>query len=114
MRAERQSWPPLGGEDTDIALSRTERRKSEMYVANSAIRPQLRITAEATVPTRFGSFNMMVFNWDGSLSRGAPRSEGNGLSEYNGRSEDDGSSPRDSANLSPDHVALVMGDVRGR
>jgi GTP cyclohydrolase II len=58
-----------------------------MYVANSAIRPQLRITAEATVPTRFGDFQMMVFNFGDHDP---------------------------STHLSPDHVALVMGDVRGR
>ncbi len=58
-----------------------------MYVATSAIRPQLRITAEAPVPTRFGTFNTMVFNFG---------------------------DPDPSTHLSPDHVALVMGDVRGR
>jgi GTP cyclohydrolase II len=66
-----------------------------MYVAKSAIRPQLRITAEAPVPTRFGDFQMMVFNFG---------------------DEDDASEHQLSPdhNLSPDHVALVMGDVRGR
>ena len=58
-----------------------------MYVAKSAIRPQLRISAEAQVPTRFGDFNMVVFNYG----------------------------DRDPAShLSPDNVALVMGEVRGR
>ncbi len=57
-----------------------------MYVAASAIRPLLRIRAEAVVPTRFGEFNMVVFNYG----------------------EHDGSS-----GLSPDHVALVKGQVRG-
>jgi GTP cyclohydrolase II len=59
-----------------------------MYVAKSAIRPQLRITAEAPVPTRFGDFQMMVFNY--------------------------GDHDATEHHLSPDHVALVMGDVRGR
>lgn len=71
-----------------------------MYVATQAIRPQLRITAEAPVPTRFGDFRMMVFNYlpEGGVAGGL-----------------DGSSATDkTANLSPDHVALVMGDVRGR
>src|SRR5450755_3082608 len=58
-----------------------------MYVAQSAIRPQLRISAEAQVPTRFGDFNMVVFNYG----------------EHDPENH-----------LSPDHVALVMGDVRGR
>ena len=35
-----------------------------MYVASQAIRPLLRIRAEATVPTRFGEFAMIVFNYD--------------------------------------------------
>lgn len=58
-----------------------------MYVAKSAIRPQLRISAQAIVPTRFGDFNMVVF--------------------HHGE-------PDPASNLSPDNVALVMGDVRGR
>ncbi|MFO0616622.1 MAG: GTP cyclohydrolase II [Polyangiaceae bacterium] len=62
-----------------------------MYVATQAIRPQLRITAEAPVPTRFGDFRMMVFNF-GDLD----------------------AAPNGGSNLSPDHVALVMGDVRGK
>lgn len=58
-----------------------------MYVADSAIRPQLRIRAEAKLPTRFGEFNTMVFQFGDE-----------------GREND----------LSPDHVALVMGDVSGK
>lgn len=58
-----------------------------MYVADKAIRPQLRIRAEAPVPTRFGEFRMMVFQFDG----GADPTSG----------------------LSPDHVALVKGDLDG-
>lgn len=53
-----------------------------MYVASQAIRPLLRIRAEATVPTRFGEFAMIVFNYD---------------------------SPDPETGLSPDHVALVRG-----
>ena len=34
-----------------------------MYVADKAIRPQLRIRAEAPVPTRFGEFRMVVFHF---------------------------------------------------
>jgi len=83
-----------------------------MYVARTAsgdtpdsgaIRPQLRIAAEAPVPTRFGSFKMMVFNWEGDPGRDAARLE-----------PERESGPPPAANLSPDHVALVMGDVRGR
>jgi GTP cyclohydrolase II len=58
-----------------------------MYVATSAIRPLLRIRAEAPVPTHFGTFNMIVFHHgDTDPSHG----------------------------LSPDHVALVMGELRGK
>jgi len=53
----------------------------------AAIRPQLDIVAQAPVPTRFGTFNMMVFHQPGE-ARGY--------------------------GLSPDHVALVMGDLRGK
>ncbi|MBL9024895.1 MAG: GTP cyclohydrolase II [Myxococcales bacterium] len=59
-----------------------------MYVANSAIRPLLRIRAEAEVPTRFGPFRMVVFHY------------GEATSCENG--------------LSPDHVALVRGDLAGK
>jgi GTP cyclohydrolase II len=58
-----------------------------MYVADKAIRPLLRIRAEAPVPTRFGDFRMIVFH------------HGEHLVE---------------SELSPDHVALVMGDVTGQ
>src|ERR1700733_8256045 len=54
----------------------------------AAIRPQLDIVAQAPVPTRFGTFQMMVFHY-GKTDPG-----GNGLS--------------------PDHVALVMGDLAGK
>ena len=60
-----------------------------MHVPSAAIRPQLEIVAQAPVPTRHGVFQMSVFHWG----------DGKGSSEHG---------------LSPDHVALVMGDVRGR
>lgn len=59
-----------------------------MYVANPAIRPLLRIRAEAEVPTRFGPFRMVVFHY------------GESTPTQNG--------------LSPDHVALVRGDLSGK
>lgn len=69
-----------------------------MYVATSAIRPLLRIRAEAEVPTRFGPFRMVVFHYGeptpDSAVAGQPAPSPNGLS--------------------PDHVALVRGDVRGK
>ena len=58
-----------------------------MHVPVAAIRPQLDIVAQAPVPTRFGTFQMMVFHFGGGVT-------------------DHG--------LSPDHVALVMGDVTGK
>ena len=58
-----------------------------MYVAEKAIRPQLRIRAEAPVPTRFGEFRMIVFHYG---------------------------EPEAGSELSPDHVALVYGDVTGK
>lgn len=58
-----------------------------MYVPTAGIRPQLKIVAQATLPTTFGPFEMFVFHW-----------------------EDE----RDKGDLSRDHVALVRGDVRGR
>ena len=60
--------------------------ESEMHVPSTAIRPRLEILAQAPVPTHFGVFRMMVFRW------GEPEGE---------------------SGLSPDHVALVMGDVAG-
>lgn len=63
-----------------------------MHVAEKAIRPRLEIQARAPVPTRHGQFEMMVFHWE----------------------ETDERSGREDSGLSPDHVALVMGDVRGR
>jgi GTP cyclohydrolase II len=58
-----------------------------MYVPTAAIRPQLDIVAQAPVPTKHGVFQMMVFHWrDDAAATG----------------------------LSPDHVALLMGDVAGK
>ena len=62
-----------------------------MYVAASAIRPLLQVRAEAEVPTRFGTFKMIVFNY-------GPR----------------GDQPSTDTGLSPDHVALVMGDLKDK
>lgn len=59
-----------------------------MHVPATAIRPQLDIRAQAPVPTKHGVFQMLVFHW---LSSANPEH-----------------------GLSPDHVALVMGDVRGK
>lgn len=56
-----------------------------MHVPQVVIRPQLSVLAQAPVPTKHGVFEMSVFRYgatDGALG------------------------------LSPDHVALVMGDVR--
>ncbi|MDI1432957.1 GTP cyclohydrolase II [Polyangium sorediatum] len=58
-----------------------------MYVPDVVIRPRLEILAKAPVPTQTGLFEMIVFR-------------------YGEQSAESG--------LSPDHVALVMGDVRGR
>jgi GTP cyclohydrolase II len=63
-----------------------------MYVAQPAIRPLLRVHAEAIVPTRFGDFNMVVFRYGA-----AEAPSGNDASPQSG--------------LSPDHVALVKGDL---
>jgi GTP cyclohydrolase II len=57
-----------------------------MHVPVAAIRPQLEILAQAPVPTKHGIFQMVVFHWGDAREHG----------------------------LSPDHVALVMGDVRGK
>src|SRR5215510_6415572 len=63
------------------------RKRNEMYVPTAAIQPQLEVLAQAPVPTKHGAFQMLVFHWrDDTTASG----------------------------LSPDHVALLMGDVRGR
>lgn len=56
-----------------------------MHVPSAAIRPRLEVLAQAPVPTRYGVFEMVVFHW--------------------GRADTE-------LGLSPDHVAMVMGDVR--
>ena len=56
-----------------------------MYVPNRGIRPQLEVIARAPLPTHQGTFDMCVFRW------GQPSSQ--------------------SHDLSPDHVALTLGDI---
>lgn len=63
-----------------------------MHVPVAAIRPQLQILAQAPVPTKFGTFDMRVFRYETVAN--------------DGTREDNG--------LSPDHVAMVMGDVRNK
>jgi GTP cyclohydrolase II len=58
-----------------------------MHVPVTEIRPQLEVVAQAPVPTRFGVFQMSVFHWGAS---------------------------NPALGLSPDHVALVMGELRGK
>lgn len=53
----------------------------------STVSPQLEERAKAPVPTRFGLFDMYVLRWE---------------------------DPQAHPDLSPDHVALVYGDVRGK
>ncbi len=60
-----------------------------MHVPDGVIRPQLTVTAQAPIPTRFGQFDMRVFRWAGELQGDQPGDTG----------------------LSLDHVALVMGDT---
>lgn len=67
----------------------------EMYVAQPAIRPLLRVQGEAVVPTRFGEFNMVVFRYGAGAS-----TSGNDAAVPSG--------------LSPDHVALVKGELAGK
>lgn len=62
-----------------------------MHVPSAVTRPQLEVRAQAPVPTQHGLFDMLVFRWS------AP--DANDGVEHG---------------LSPDHVALVMGDVRGK
>ncbi len=58
--------------------------------AQGPIRPQLRVIAKSPVPTEFGTFDMHVFRW---------HDEHAALDAANG--------------LSPDHVALTMGELNG-
>jgi GTP cyclohydrolase II len=59
-----------------------------MHVPEKVIRPRLEVSARAKVPTRFGDFETVVFNW------ADPEAQALGLS------------------LEP--VAIVAGDVRGK
>ena len=59
-----------------------------MHVPVAAIRPRLEVMAQAPVPTKHGLFQMSVFHWGTSGAVEAARG------------------------LSPDHVAMVLGDVR--
>jgi GTP cyclohydrolase II len=67
-----------------------------MHVPSTAIRPRLEIQAQAPVPTRFGVFQMSVFHWGGEAAARTALQTGLG------------------PGLSPDHVALVMGEVAGK
>ncbi len=58
-----------------------------MHVPAAAIRPRLEVLAQAPVPTKHGVFEMSVFHWG---------------------------EPETAHGLSPDHVAMVLGDVRGK
>jgi GTP cyclohydrolase II len=58
-----------------------------MHVPAAAIRPRLEVLAQAPVPTKHGVFQMSVFHWGGADT---------------------------ALGLSPDHVAMVMGDVAGK
>ena len=58
-----------------------------MHVPSAAIRPRLEVVAQAPVPTKHGVFEMSVFHWGGADTEHG---------------------------LSPDHVAMVLGDVRGK
>jgi GTP cyclohydrolase II len=62
-----------------------------MHVPAAAIRPRLEVLAQAPVPTKYGVFEMSVFHW-GADAEPALTNRANGLS--------------------PDHVAMVLGDVR--
>jgi GTP cyclohydrolase II len=59
-----------------------------MHVPATVIRPQLEITARAQIPTRFGTFDTVVFRWIDA--------------------------PRNGLGLSDEPIALVAGDVRGK
>lgn len=58
-----------------------------MYVPPQVIRPQLEVLAEAPLPTRYGTFEVLVFRYQGEQIH---------------------------SGLSGEHVALVMGQVRDR
>lgn len=59
-----------------------------MHVSSKVIRPRLEVSARATIPTRFGSFDMIVFRWRDDAAR--------------------------ELGLSEEPVAIVAGSVRGR
>ncbi len=58
--------------------------------AHGLIRPQLQVFESAQIPTEFGDFEMRVFRW-----------------------QDEHSAANAANGLSPDHVALTMGELRG-
>jgi len=58
-----------------------------MHVPERVIRPQLQVIAKAPVPTNYGTFDMHVFRWA------------------------DDQRPPCEHGLSPDHVALTVGDL---
>jgi GTP cyclohydrolase II len=58
-----------------------------MHVPTAAIGPRLKVLAQAPVPTKHGLFQMSVFHW------GSADTE---------------------LGLSPDHVAIVMGNIAGK
>ena len=58
-----------------------------MHVPSAVIRPRLEVMAQAPLPTRHGVFQMSVFHW--------------GVADT-------------THGLSPDHVAMVLGDVRSQ
>ena len=60
-----------------------------MRVPQEGARPQLKVIACAAVPTQFGTFDMHVFRWGAGHERAVEHG------------------------LSPDHVALTMGELQG-
>jgi GTP cyclohydrolase II len=63
-------------------------KENAMHVPPSVIRPRLEISARATIPTRFGHLDMVVFRWLDA--------------------------PKNDLGLSDEPVAIVAGDVRGK
>src|SRR4051812_16411878 len=59
-----------------------------MYVPATVIRPRLEVTARATIPTRFGNFETVVFHWVDDAQR--------------------------SLGLSEEPIAMIAGNVRGQ
>jgi len=87
----------LGGDGAESVLPPRD--------SSQEIRPRLEILAQAPVPTQTGLFEMIVFRW----SEGATSPESTPDPGASSEAE-----PNVETGLSPDHVALVMGDVRGR